>query len=116
MDKNTRQLNLLVKKIAQLKEQLHSQPGTPLAIETLSMYIFHLNQKYGIFLNELLFELYDEYCEDGQMEALDSYLNPEGVPIEIVNEPGETFYLKLKPFPLRFVLEQDERSVRLKVA
>lgn len=110
------QLNLLVKKIIQMKEQLRKAENTPLIVETLSMYIYHLNEKYGIYLNEMLFEIYDEYCEDGNMENLESYLNPEGVPIEIINKPGKIFALKLKPFPLRFVIEQDNESSNLRVA
>lgn len=87
-----------------------------LFMETLKMHLSHLNAKYGIFLTEMLFEIYDEYCEDGNMEELENYLGPKGVPIEIPNHPGETYTLKLKPYPLQFVLENGEKSESVKVA
>lgn len=111
------QLNVLIKKIIRMKDQSsESEKNDPIYLQTLTMHLSLLNARYGIFLNEMLFELYDEYCAEGEIEQLENYLSPKGVAFALPDQPGTTYALKLKAFPVRFVIEQDNETRSLKVA
>lgn len=102
------ELNRLIEKIATIQGHLSKNENDPLLLENLQNHIALVNARYGIYLNDLLFEVYDEYCEDNEVQSIDRYLSPEGVPVEADDFPGVQYRLKLKAFPLRFELENKE--------
>lgn len=108
------QLNLLIKKITRMKAQ--SAPEQPFFEETLSMHVSQLNTRYGIYLTEMLFEVYDQYAADRSMQEIENYLSPKGVPFEAVENPGVNCTLRLMAYPVRFVIEQNNDGKNLKVA
>ena len=102
---NLLELNKLVEKITTIQDHLSRYERDPLLTDSLHHYLEVIHFTYGAYLDDLLFEVYDEYCEDNQIQPIERYLTPEGVAVEADDFPGVRYQLKLKAFPLRFELE-----------
>ena len=98
-------LNRLVEKVSSIKNHLNTNDSDPLLQESLQYYMSQINSQFGIYLNDLLFEVYDEYCSDNEIQSLEHYLDSSGVDVDVDDLPGVKYQLKLKAFPLRFEME-----------
>lgn len=102
------ELNELVDKISTIQNQLTATESDSPEREKLHQYLEKIQYAYGRYLDDMLFEVYDEFCEDNQMQAIEKYLTPEGVPVDADDFPGVRYFLKLKANPLRFELVNKE--------
>lgn len=104
---NLNRLNKLIKRIEFVSDYIDKNGTDPLLLESLNEYQEVLKQEYGSFLQERLFEVYDEYFEDDEMSQLNDYIG-NGVLVfgdELMD--GEV-YLKMKSSPLRIQVNDIE--------
>ncbi len=106
----TKAMNKLVNKIFTIKRHLEMHEQDPLLIESYHEYYDQLKQKHGHYLKELMFDIYDEYCSDNEMQDLSDYLSPKGVEVEADDFPGIHSKLFIKPEPLRIVISDVQFS------
>ncbi len=98
-------INQLINKIYTIKSHLEMHENDPLLVESYHDYYQQLKQQHGHYLNELLFDIYDEYCADDEVRELSEYLSPGGVEIEADDFPGIHAKLFMKPEPLRITIK-----------
>ena len=96
-------LNKLVKKIAFVHNYLKSNGQDPLLEESLYDYISDLRTSYGDYLMSQLFEVYDEYFEDNELDLLENYICGDTMVYGEEFDQSE-LNVKIKPFPLRIEL------------
>ena len=92
-------LNQLLKKIA----VLNTTPASHKKEARMQQYIGVLKRSYGDFLVSQLFEIYDEYFEDNEMDRLEKYIAGEVVVYGDEFEQ-EQLLVSIKPFPVRIEL------------
>lgn len=95
-------------KIRTIEAHLSMFESDPLLAEDYEETMIQLQIQCGNELNEILFEIYDEHCEDDRVRPLRDYVNSEGIMVEAEDFPGVNACLKLKTMPLRFELEHPE--------
>lgn len=103
----------LEKKIGQLrliKSHLDLHECDPLLAEDYEETVQELNQEYGGTMNEILFDLYDEYFEDDEIQPFLNYLTDHGVKVDGEDFPGIQVRLSLKLSPLRFEVIRETDS------
>lgn len=61
-----------------------------------------IKSQFGDFLQEKLFEIYDDYFSDDEIKPLEQYLITDGVEVESDELDDLKSKLAIKPFPLRF--------------
>lgn len=98
-------LNKLINKIYTIKTHLEMYENDPLLVESYHECYYQLKQKHGHYLNELLFDIYDEYCPDNEVQEICDYLSLKGVSVEADDFPGIHAQLYLKPEPLRITIK-----------
>lgn len=98
-------LNVLVSKIVSIRTHLDLYENDPLLMESFEEYYLQLKNEYGAFLQSLLFDVYDEYCEDNEVAEIEHYFNLEGVEVEAEDVPGVYANLRIKANPLRLELK-----------
>jgi len=101
---NTQELDKLILKAVQLRSQIEMYQSDPILVKSYEKSFSQLKMKYGQYLEEILFEIYDEHCADSQVENLESYLSVQGVEVEADDFPGVKAKLQIRTAPLRFVL------------
>ncbi len=76
----------------------------PLLTEDFEDQLYELKIKYGQYLNDILFDIYDEYCEDDDCPDIIEFLTSDKVAVH----PDELFlsdaFLEMKTNPLRIEL------------
>ncbi len=107
---NTQELNKLILKALQLRSQIEMYQNDPSLLESYEQSFNQLKLKYGQYLEEILFEIYDEHCADSPVENLEKYLSTNGVEVEADDFPGVKAQLQLKTEPLRFVLHNPQTT------
>lgn len=100
---NTAKLNSLVRQVSVAQSHLTHHESDPLLEETCRDCFEEIDAEYQYYLNDVLWNIYDEYCEDFQVENIENYLHPSGVNVESEDLPGVKAKLKIKPSPLRIV-------------
>lgn len=98
-------MNKLINKVYTIKAHLEMHEKDPLLVESYHEYYYQLKQKHGHYLKELLFDIYDEYCSDNEVQEICDYLSPKGVAVEADDFPGIHAKLSLKPEPLRITIK-----------
>lgn len=107
---NTDKINKLVARIRLINNHFILSDRDILLEESRDEYLAILNQKYGAFLQEKLFEVYDDYFEDSELEPIQHYLYQEGVSVE-GDEFGElAVSIQIKSQPLRIEVVDEQRA------
>lgn len=118
---NIKNLNHAIVLIAEKKDEIRNYTEADLGFEILSEEIEQLNdalqQSYGSYLEDALFNIYDEYCPDNDVQPIDQYIVPEnsakeqyGVAVEVDDFPGAQALLILAPNPTRFILKGNKEQ------
>ncbi len=97
-------------KIKIIEAHLSTFESDPLLTEDFQETLMHLQMEYGYQMNEILFEIYDEHCEDDRIHPFVDYVKGGGVMVEADDFPGVNACLKLKAKPLRFELEDPQNT------
>lgn len=92
-------------KLKTIEKHLNSYEHDPLLVEDYHESITQLQMQYGHEMNEILFSIYDEYCEDDPIRPFTDYIHREGVEVEADDFPGVKAHLILNTHPLRFELQ-----------
>lgn len=103
------ELDRLVAKFTAIKRHLESNEKDPLLEETYEEYLSLIQEKYGRYLDDVLFDIHDEYCEDFEVKDIEAYVSLEGVEVYAEDFPGVKAKLFLKANPLRCVMASLDR-------
>ncbi len=96
-------LNKLINRITFLHNYLKSNGNDALLEERLYDYMSDLRTTFGEYLLSQLFEVYDEYFEDNELESLENYIYGDTmVHGEEFDQSG--LRVKIKSSPLRIEL------------
>lgn len=101
-------LNRLVKRIRIVSNHLTCCERDPLLEESLAEYHEILREKYSVFLEERLFDVYDDYFEDSQVEPIESYLEQRGVQVEGGEFQENHLYISIMADPIRIEVANRE--------
>lgn len=112
---NIKNLNEAIVLIAEKKNKKSNYAETDTEYTVLEDEIESLQSdlkvSYGSYLEEVLFNIYDEYCPDNDVQPIGSYITHEGllehghgVAVEADDFPGTKVRLALIPDPVRFVV------------
>ena len=106
---NLDRLNKLIKRIEFVSEYLMKNGNDPLLSESLEDYKEEMKSEFGAFLQDKLFDIYDEYFEDNEMLKLEEYI---GKGVEVYGDEFEKdmVYLNMKPSPIRFEIHNSQDS------
>ena len=104
------ELNRLINQIFTIKTHIDLYEGDPELLESYEGHLRQLKLRHGQYLDELLFEIYDEHCEDSEIMDFAKYLSQDGVNVEAEDFPGVKASLTLRPNPLRFILSDTEQQ------
>lgn len=103
----------LEKKINKLlitAQHIRMHESDPLLLEDFEDELYDLKFKYGQFLNDVLFEVYDEYCEDDSCPDIIEFLKSN----KVLVHPDELFigeaFLQIKTQPLRIELHSSDKA------
>ena len=99
-------------KVRAIERHLSMFEGDPLLTEDYEETLLQLQMQYGHEMSEILFEIYDEHCEDDRVHPFMDYAKSEGIMVEAEDFPGVQACLKLKTTPLRFELEHPEKTYK----
>lgn len=93
-------LNKLVEKAFIINNHMDSNGKDPLLEESLYDIIMQIKMSYGDFLTEKLFDFYEDYFEDNEMESLENYLINE---VSVFGDEldQENLIIGIQPSPLR---------------
>lgn len=93
-------LNKLVEKACIINQHIKSNGKDPLLEESLYELIMQIKMKYGDFLKKKLFDFYEDYFEDNEMESLENYLINE---VSVFGDEldQENLIIGIQPSPLR---------------
>lgn len=97
---NYDRLNTLIEKITLISQHSQRVEIDPLLQESLTELKQELKVNYGEFLSDKLFEFYEDYFEDNEMENLDHYLAGE---VQVFGDEldQEDLLLSIKASPVR---------------
>ncbi len=98
---NVGRLNRLIGKVQLIGNHLDKGQNDPLLSESLDDMILEIKNHYGSFLLERLFDIYDDYFPDSEMESIESYISKEGVEVEGDEFEETESIISIHPFPLR---------------
>ncbi|MGB3467604.1 MAG: hypothetical protein WBA74_20120 [Cyclobacteriaceae bacterium] len=101
-------IDKLVNRVYVIQHHLETHENDPLLVESYQEYYDKLKERYGYYLSEKLFEIYDEHCSDNEIQDIKSYLSREGVNVEADDFPGIKAKLFLKTEPLRIVMSNPD--------
>lgn len=101
-------LNRLIKRIRIVSNHLACCERDPLLEESLIEYQDILKEKYGGFLEARLFDVYDDYFEDSELESVQSYLSRSGVEVEGDEFGEERLSVSIKADPIRIEIANTE--------
>lgn len=95
-----KKLNLLIEKACIISQHIRANGRDPLLEESLTEIIMQIKVRYGDFLSEKLFDFYEDYFEDNEMESLENYLLNE---VSVFGDEldQETLIIGIQPSPLR---------------
>lgn len=99
MDYN--KLNKLIEKTVIIQQHMKAHGNDPLLLESLNDYLAEIKINYSDFLYDKLFEFYEDYFEDNEMETIENYLSGEVSVFGDELDQNEMLYLSIKPSPLR---------------
>lgn len=103
-------INNLITRIRLINNHFILNDRDVLLEESKEEYLETLNKKFGSFLKEKLFDVYDDYFEDSELEPLDRYLHIDGVLVE-GDEFGELIVsIQIKSQPLRIEVMNKENE------
>lgn len=97
-------------KIRTIETHLTLFESDPLLTEDYEETMYQLQVQYGHEMGEILFEIYDEHCEDDRIHPFVDYIKGSGIMVEADDFPGVRACLKLKTMPLRFELEHPNKE------
>lgn len=102
-------LNKLVEKACVINSHINSIGKDPLLEESLFDCISAIKIQYSSFLTDKLFDFYEDYFEDNEMEGLESYLISE---VSVFGDEleQEMLLLGIKPSPLRIEVHDAENN------
>ena len=131
---NIENLNQAFAEIAEKKSKLsQTESGSEernLLAREISVLEDDFRLEYGSYLEEVLFNVYDEYCSDDQVQSLTSYFadtyqihskgtnlnfdvaDDEGVEVHAEDFPGIQARLVLVPNPVRLILQGTREPFR----
>ncbi|MCV9385794.1 hypothetical protein [Reichenbachiella ulvae] len=109
MDYN--KLNQLIEKTVIIKHHMNKHGKDPLLVESLNDYLTEIKIHFGEFLYEKLFESYEDYFEDNEMESIENYLSGE-VCVYGDELDQEDLLLSIKPSPLRIEVSDPSHQYR----
>ena len=101
---NTLALEKSLAKLMLTRRHIETVGTDPLLIEDYEGQLYDLKVQYGPYLNDLLFDIYDDYCEDDPCPELMEFLKNPHVIVHPEDFPNETAILSLLVNPLRFQL------------
>jgi len=125
---NLSKLEELMKSIADLKTQLHTEASDALSIQ-LHQLQDQLTDEFGAYIEEAIFSVHDEYCPDDEIHAISDYMPAyfvregvnghsrfllplgQGVEVETDDYPGIPTRLALVPNPTRLVLKIQDNEM-----
>ncbi|WP_462251630.1 hypothetical protein [Ekhidna sp.] len=104
---NLVRLNKLISRIELLTNHLNENGLDALLEESLLDYQQELKEEYGSFLQDRLFDIYDEYFEDDEILSLENYI---GKGSEVYGDEfyKEKVFLNIKSSPVRFEIHDYE--------
>lgn len=80
--------------------------------ESRDFYLRVLNEKYGSYLKEQLYKIYDDYFEDSDLEPIQNYLDNEGVYVEGDEFGQSTVSIQIKSQPLRIEVIHTDKNIQ----
>lgn len=107
---NTNTLEKSLQKLLIIKSHISLFESDPLLLEEFHHELQQLKITYGSFLNEILFTIYDEYCEDDPCPDILEFLLAPSNEVHPEDVPGEHAFLVIKTQPLRIEMQSSEQS------
>ena len=107
---NPTELEKSIAKLLLTKRHIELVETDPLLIEEFEGQLQNLRIQHGQYLNDLLFDIYDEYCEDDPCPDFAEFLKNPNVVVHPEDFPQETALLSLQVHPLRFELSDLEHT------
>ena len=108
---NTKLLERTIHRLLITRNHIDMYESDPLLKEDFEETLFELKRQYGQYLNDVLFDIYDEYCEDDPCPDIEEFIKSREVLVHPEDFPGQTAQLELKTSPLRFVFSDPKRKV-----
>ncbi len=99
-------------KLRTIKNNVDLNANNPSLSEDYEEALKDLGRRYGQTLNDTLFDIYDEYCEDDEIQPIVEYLADEGVEVQAYDLPDASASVSLKTSPLRFEFESRDHSYK----
>ncbi len=100
-------ITTLEKKIARLfftAKHIQLHDIDPLLNEDFEHQLQELKQNYGQYLNDILFDIYDDYCEDDECPDIIEFLTSNVVTVHPDDVLSGEAFLQMKTDPLRIEL------------
>lgn len=107
---NIAELEKSLAKLMLTKHHIESVGTDPLLIEDYEGQLQDLKLQYGRYLDDLLFDIYDDYCEDDPCPELTEFLKNPSVVVHPEDFPNETAILSMLIHPLRFQLSDPDHT------
>lgn len=101
---NSVQLEESLTRLLLTKRHIEMYEKDPLLVEDFEEGLQELQMQHGQYLNDLLFDIYDEYCEDDPCPDFIDFLKSETVVVHPKGFPNEKAHLSLLTAPFRFKL------------
>jgi hypothetical protein len=129
----TDSLNLAFLAMVEKKEEMHKWSGNPSRIASFRSELDKMeddfNETFGTYLEEILFEIHDEYCPDNEIRRPTEYMasnylrtldpeykfdvsHDEGVLVDVDDYPESRARLVFIPGPTRFLLQGQKKEFR----
>lgn len=107
---NTKLLEKTIHKLLVTRKHIEMHESDPLLEEDFKESLSDLKNQYGQYLNDVLFDIYDEYCEDDPCPDIEEFLKTQKVNVH-PEDFGGTALLELKTAPLRFELSDPKQKI-----
>lgn len=109
----TKALEKKLSRLLMTAKHIHLHDSDPLLVEDFEEELTELKLKYGRFLNDILFDLYDECYEDDYCPDIIEFLKTNHVtvfPDELFK--GEAF-MEMKTQPLRIEILSEDKNYQM---
>ncbi|WP_421895114.1 hypothetical protein [Marinoscillum sp.] len=104
-------LEQAIQKLLQAKRHLDGHPTDQSLIDDFEEKLFQFKMNYGQYLNDILFDIYDEYCEDDPCPDVMDFFRAREVPVHPDDVLNGHALLEIKTQPLRFEMSDPEHRL-----
>jgi len=108
----TTQLEKSIQKVLELRNLIEMQESDPMLQQNFENELQKLKMDYSQYLNDVLFDIYDEYCEDDPCPCIEEFLKSKMVYIHPEDFPTQNALLEIKTSTLRFEITDPNRKIK----